>query len=315
MNVRLALAALFLSTPCFAAETNAYRVSLEDSAGAWTSLSSYHGKVLLIDTVGATCGWGDRAQPQLLELYKEMHPRGLEIVTVIVEGDTTPQQMDAYAKRNKIPWKVLRTDEVSFSSLVTGSDPYPTNFIVSKSGVLRKVGLNRSASNATRLRRELEEALLEPDVTTPAPSIEMPSRTWTSLDGKTFESSSLEGRPAVVVFFRESTCHWPSAISEERIAEWTKADVRVIGVDVAGDKDGKSLRACTASRSFSFPVFRSTTRQETQAWVGKNVPFGVAFVDADGRVQAFSNRTPTREGELEDRAFPRVVDRIATPAP
>lgn len=312
MRTALVLAAsLFFATPSFASEQLHYRVSLEDASANWHSFSDYRGKVLLIDTVGAACGWTDREQPGLRKLYDELHPKGLEIVTV-VEGTASYEDMKEYVTRNGIPWKVLRSDDVSFTSVFIprGSIDYPTNFLVSRSGVRTKLGVNRSPAQMERVRAAVEEALAEKAPATLAPiDAQIPASTFTGPDGKPTPARDLAKGPAVYVFFHNNSCDQAAkAVPAEAAAAWAKAGVRVIGVDTSGDS-GELTRQCLEKTDIEFPIFRAKP-SEPRSWFGSDRGFGIAFVDRSGSIIAFSGLPTTHDGELEKRAFAAVVERL-----
>ncbi|MCK9618487.1 MAG: AhpC/TSA family protein [Lentimicrobiaceae bacterium] len=67
--------------------TVAPEISLLDTAGKQVALSSFRGKVVLIDFWAAWCGPCRNEAPEMVKLYKEYHSKGLEIYGVSLDKD------------------------------------------------------------------------------------------------------------------------------------------------------------------------------------------------------------------------------------
>jgi thiol-disulfide isomerase/thioredoxin len=135
------------------------------------------GKVVLVDIFGSWCVTCHEATPDLLELYREYHPRGFEILGLGYEvtGDTTTDnpQIRRFRDKFQIPWILLHAGasvvEETAASLpqLHGFTAYPTTLFLGKDGRIREVyaGFRGPATGAQHTKqiadyREMIERLL-----------------------------------------------------------------------------------------------------------------------------------------------------------
>jgi peroxiredoxin len=89
--------------------------TLPDTSGVNVSLSSLRGKYVLIDFWAAWCGPCMKEMPNVIKLYNDFHPKGLEII-----GASLDKSRDAWlgAIRNKkLPW-IMVSDVKFWQSIV-----------------------------------------------------------------------------------------------------------------------------------------------------------------------------------------------------
>ena len=135
------------------------------------------GKVVLVDIFGSWCVTCHEATPDLLELYREYHPRGFEILGLGYEvtGDTTTDnpQIRRFREKFQIPWILLHAGasvvEETAASLpqLHGFTAYPTTLFIGKDGKIRQVyaGFRGPATGAQHTKqiadyRDMIERLL-----------------------------------------------------------------------------------------------------------------------------------------------------------
>ena len=74
-------------------------------------LAAYAGKPTLLELAGSWCSTCRTVSPFLVDLYKSLHPRGLEIVTLLYEFSTdanyNAKQVELFVKAYGIPWNVI----------------------------------------------------------------------------------------------------------------------------------------------------------------------------------------------------------------
>ena len=109
----------------------------------------FKGKVVLVDIFGSWCVTCHEATPHLLELYREYHPRGLEILGLGYEvtGDSARDNPAIRRFRDKfaIPWPLLHAGmsvvEATATSLpqLHGFTAYPTTLFLGRDGRIRIV--------------------------------------------------------------------------------------------------------------------------------------------------------------------------------
>ena len=131
--------------------------------GAPIKLSSYAGKVLLVNLWATWCGPCRLETPELVKLYKEFRPQGLEVVGLSTENpDATATAVKQFVQDYEVNYRVgWATPEVSIT-LMQGRDAIPQSFVISRSGrvVKRFVGFN-PIQTPPLIKEAIQEALNE----------------------------------------------------------------------------------------------------------------------------------------------------------
>lgn len=100
--------------------------------------SSYKGKVVLVDFWATWCPTCVAKMPRFVELYREFHDQGLEIVGVNV--DENPLRLSGFLNRTPLPWTQLfgdkngRPGSENVNADYYGVSALPTVFLVGKDG-------------------------------------------------------------------------------------------------------------------------------------------------------------------------------------
>lgn len=138
-------------------------VELRAVNGAPIKLSSYAGKVLLVNLWATWCGPCRLETPELVKLYKEFRPQGLEVVGLSTENpDASEEGVRQFVQDYNVNYRVgWATPEVSIT-LMQGRDAIPQSFVISRSGhvVKRFVGFNPT-STPPLIKEAIQEALNE----------------------------------------------------------------------------------------------------------------------------------------------------------
>jgi thiol-disulfide isomerase/thioredoxin len=142
--------------------------------------SRFRGKVVLVDIFGSWCVTCHEATPHLLELYRDYHPKGLEILGLGYEvtGDSARDnpQIRRFRDKFSIPWPLLHAGtsvvEETAATLpqLHGFTAYPTTIFLGRDGRIRQVyaGFRGPSAGAQHLRqiedyrRIIEQLLAEP---------------------------------------------------------------------------------------------------------------------------------------------------------
>lgn len=105
--------------------------------GAKLSLSSFKGKVVLIDFWDVLCTPCVRAIPELKELYKTYHEQGLEIIGISL--DTDEDLLKNFLNERSIPWKVACSYKgyEDYTVKLYGINATPSTWLIDRNGVLR----------------------------------------------------------------------------------------------------------------------------------------------------------------------------------
>jgi len=138
------------------------------------------GKVVLVDIFGSWCSTCHDAAPTLVDLYREYHARGLEIIGLAYEvsGDSTLDNRLIRRFRDKfgITWPLLRAGinvvEATAATLpqLQGFTAYPTSLFLGRDGRIREVHAGfvgpaagaQHARHVEELRTTIERLLREP---------------------------------------------------------------------------------------------------------------------------------------------------------
>ncbi len=140
---------------------NVIDVELRAVTGAPIKLSSYAGKVLVVNLWATWCGPCRLETPELIKLYKEFRSQGLEVVGLSTENpDASAEAVRKFVQDFNVDYRVgWATNDVSLT-LMQGRDAIPQSFVISRSGrVLKRfVGFNQ-VNTPPQIRAAIEEAL------------------------------------------------------------------------------------------------------------------------------------------------------------
>ncbi len=129
--------------------------------GAPIKLSSYAGKVLLVNLWATWCQPCRLETPELVKLHKEFRPQGVELVGLSTENpDATAESVRKFVQDFNVDYRVgWATPEVAIA-LMQGRDAIPQSFVISRNGrvVRRFVGFN-PMSTPSQIRQAIQEAL------------------------------------------------------------------------------------------------------------------------------------------------------------
>jgi thiol-disulfide isomerase/thioredoxin len=151
---RTAPALVSLPQPILDAENRA-------ATGAPIKLSSYSGKVLLVNLWATWCGPCRMETPELVKLHKEFQDRGVEMVALSTEDpDASEQSVSDFVREFKVDYHVGWANRDVALTLMQGRGSIPQSFIIAPDGRILKrfIGFNPQATPA-QLKQALEDAL------------------------------------------------------------------------------------------------------------------------------------------------------------
>ncbi|HAF14131.1 MAG TPA: hypothetical protein DCK93_20405 [Blastocatellia bacterium] len=156
MNSAPAAPAPIVTLPASVTDTE-----MKAAIGAPIKLSNYNGKVLLVNLWATWCGPCRLETPELVKIYKEFRPQGVEIIGLSTENPETSEEsvrkfINDYNVNYRIGWA---TQEVAMT-LMQGRDAIPQSFVIARNGrvVRRFVGFN-PISIPPQIKEALQEAL------------------------------------------------------------------------------------------------------------------------------------------------------------
>lgn len=147
--------------PIVTLPTSITEAELRAVTGAPIKLSSYAGKVLLVNLWATWCGPCRLETPELVKLHKEFRRQGVELVGLSTENpDASAENVRQFIHDYNVDYRVgWATPEVAIA-LMQGRDAIPQSFVISRSGrvVKRFIGFN-AMSTPAQIREAIQEAL------------------------------------------------------------------------------------------------------------------------------------------------------------
>jgi cytochrome c biogenesis protein CcmG/thiol:disulfide interchange protein DsbE len=133
-------------------------VMLQSADGSSVELSTYRGKVLLVDFWASWCLPCKTSFPALDSLYQEYQPRGLEVLAVNLDE----RRADAAAFLGVHPHRLtVLFDPKGASPVAFGVKGMPSSFLIDKAGTIRFTHMGYSSNVDDSYRREIAQLLAE----------------------------------------------------------------------------------------------------------------------------------------------------------
>lgn len=304
--------ALFSSVPPIVADQHAQDFTLPSATdNSLIHLADHSGKVVLINWWRTSCPWSQAEAPKLAELYKKYHAQGLDIIGIADDNTGTVAQVPVYLKRYGITWPVGLNDQGEFMRQIRpmGSGDTPGNYLVSRTGQISYLGLDRSPEAWNKLVASIQHALDEKAPATssitrrqpePAPSLALPD-----LQGKKTTLANFSGKPIIVNFFNEGSCDWTGDLLTKLHHDYASRGLQVIGIDLF-DSD-EVLRQCAAKHKTDYPLLRGDQATQ-QAWIGANKGWAAFFITPDGKI--LKKITDSIDDGIEQPVFTKYAEYI-----
>ena len=142
---------------------------LKALTGAPIKLSSYAGKVLVVNLWATWCGPCRQETPELIKFYKEYRSQGFEVVGLSTENpDASAPAVRQFVQDFNVDYRIGWATAVGGTApdvaitLMQGKDAIPQSFVISRSGriVKRFVGFN-PVGTPPQIKEAIQEALKE----------------------------------------------------------------------------------------------------------------------------------------------------------
>ncbi len=120
-------------------EKTAPDFTLEDTKGAKVSLSSYRGKVVVLNFWTKTCGPCMEEMPEVADLARILKPKEDVVVLTISTDETAKDATDTLRSvlREDAPFRTLMDPNLEVVKGRFGTSLYPETWIIDKNGVIR----------------------------------------------------------------------------------------------------------------------------------------------------------------------------------
>ncbi|MGX0137702.1 TlpA disulfide reductase family protein [Cupriavidus metallidurans] len=134
-----------------------------DSTAAFTAidgrrvaLSDLHGKIVLVNFWATTCGICLAEMPELIAIYRQYQPRGLEVIAVAMPYDDL-QQVRQYAAKQAVPFPVVFDQGGALARDYERVQATPVTFVIDPSG--QRISKTVGVINFAKLRAFLDASL------------------------------------------------------------------------------------------------------------------------------------------------------------
>jgi peroxiredoxin len=312
LGLSLSAVLVAVAAPCAAKGVNDFTLP-SATDGSIVRLSDYAGKVVLINWWRTDCGWSQRESPKLTKLYDKYRSKGLVILGISDDTGDTVSGVPAYLKRYGITWAVGLNDQGEFIREIRplGTGATPENYLVSRTGQVAYLGLDRGDEAWQKLESAVVLALADPVPATPlvkprelaaAPPLSLPD-----LQKKPVKLASFAGRPLIVNFFNSNSCDWTGALLSRLHQEYSARGLQVVGVNLFNED--AEIQSCVNKHGAKYLVLRGDQATQ-QAWIGKSEGWATFFVTSDGKM--FKSITNSVENGLEAAVFPKYAQYLVT---
>ena len=125
------------------------------ATGKDVPIEDYRGKVVVLDFWATYCGPCKESMPKLAEMYKELKPKGMEVMAISAEGKGKVGPF-ALSASYSLP---IFLDNTGMASSRYQVDALPTTVVLDRKGnvVFRQVGTSETSEQ--ELRAAVEQAL------------------------------------------------------------------------------------------------------------------------------------------------------------
>jgi len=124
--------------------------------GRTLTLQQLRGKPVLVTFWATTCPSCIEEMPHLIELYRELNPKGLELIGVAMSYDP-PEQVRALAARRQIPYPIVLDTQSRIAREFGNVQLTPTSVLISPDG--RIVQYRLGLLDMPKLRETIQDLL------------------------------------------------------------------------------------------------------------------------------------------------------------
>ena len=141
--------------------TEIWVAPLKDAKGASFKLADFFGKVLVVNLWATWCGPCRREIPELVNLHKEYHSIGVEMIGLSTENpDASAEKVRQFIQDFQIDYRIGWAPVEVGVPLMQGHQAIPQIFVISRDAWILKHFVGFSPANTySELKQTLEDAL------------------------------------------------------------------------------------------------------------------------------------------------------------
>lgn len=143
-----------------------------ETLGSFKDFASLKGKVVVVNFFAHWCGSCMVSYPDLAKMYKELHPKGLEMVGVTayygfykgvgydkrdMPKETELPNLKDFTKEHDLAWPIVLTERTNYPSF--GVISIPTFFVLDKKGNVVRVKIDYSKAGFPEFRKTIESLM------------------------------------------------------------------------------------------------------------------------------------------------------------
>ena len=133
--------------------------SLRDINGKEVSLSSYKGKVVLVNFWATWCGPCKLEMPHLDKMDRDLEAKGFEVISISTDDARAASKVKPIIKRGGYGFTVLLDKDTSVVSQYNPAKTLPYNVLIDRDGNIAKVFQGYNPGDEVELRHEVEALL------------------------------------------------------------------------------------------------------------------------------------------------------------
>lgn len=138
--------------------TPAPQIEVQARDGKRVRLADFTGKVLLVDFWASWCGPCKTSFPVLDALYRELHPRGLEVLAVNVDERRDDAEEFLRSRSHQM---LVAFDPQGRAPEAFGVGAMPSSYVIDRQGMIRFTHTGFTAGTAAAYRRDIDLLLAE----------------------------------------------------------------------------------------------------------------------------------------------------------